>query len=127
MNSPLPFLEELQWVIDSPYEPTVTANYDFSGYYCPINLDFQMIFCQNCGNYIVSNTICEYDCFIDICDCIPIYPKSRRDWRNLFIQQIYKQKNLVHQEMLSKSLKKDMQKITQLIISLKTNVQIEWM
>ncbi len=127
MNS-LPYLQELLVAVEDPYDPVEGSRYDFSGYYCLYNFygPFQMVFCQKCGNYLMANTLATYECFVDSCSCTEFYPKTRCDWRDFSIQETYEKMKGVHQELFSYCMKKDMQKVTELVVGLKTNLQIDW-
>ncbi len=126
--TPLPYLNELRFVTEEIYEPLICRGYNFSGYYAPVNFQhYQMVFCTDCGNYIMANTIDSST--VDMCYCQPIYPKNRYDWRLVSIQETYEKKKKVHAELLRYFLKKEakrMREITEMIVGLKTDTQILW-
>ncbi len=128
VQQPLPYLDELRFVTDEVYEPIICGGYNFSGYYSLNNYQhYQMVFCPDCGNYIMANTI---DCSnVEMCYCQPIYPKNRYDWRLVIIQETYGKKKKVLNELIIYFIQKEtkrMKKITEMIVGLKTNTKVDW-
>ncbi len=125
---PLPYLEELSIMVGKPHDkPIIFRGYDYNGYYCLSErypVPFQTIFCSRCGDYQMATTF--HVTSLEYCSCTEIYPKNRLDWRYVCIQETYNNKRNVHQELLSKFLEKDMRKITELVIDIKTNSKINW-
>jgi hypothetical protein len=128
MNAPLPYLTELLFATEEPNEPLVIGGWDFSGYYSLINHQpIQMVFCLDCGDYQMANTIDVSSA--PLCRCEPLYPKNMPDWRRIAVQDAYKQMMQVQQEMLerfSQEKKEDMKRITELVVGLKTNKRVVW-
>ncbi len=129
--SQLPYLDDLLWTVEDPYDyPTIDYKYDFSGYYIPydwVYTEMLIVFCEKCGKYLTSHTLRNYNCNVDTCSCVRFYPKTRKDWRRLYIQETYAKMKEVHKEMKMYFIKKDMNTITELVIGFKTNVQINWL
>lgn len=99
-------------------------------YYINFTHNFINKFCNYCGNYILNkNKILICKCTKNLTDpIIYINYDIINNIQNLLIININKKyKNDLLQELYKLYLKKDMTKITQIIIEFKTNKRIQWL
>ncbi len=103
----LKYLDELERIIQRPKEPIIMGSHYLTGYYMIPNMlkyPFRIVFCTDCGNYIMSSSI--YESNVKLCTCNPVYPKNRGDWRLVIVQNTYENKKKVFDELLIKFSKK---------------------
>ncbi len=88
-----------------------------------------MIFCTDCGDYETApdDILNEYLKSISHCHCQIMYPMNMKIITETVAQDAYNQMYSVLQELKTEFVKKDMKKMTEMVIGVKTKSEICWM